>query len=128
MFTVSNHNSKILLQINKGSKEVFEPPVRKIGGVWVQQLNGWLFEKNSTTKVDDFIIEQNSIDAEEQNKEFYKNFSKEPNSYNTPSSRSSMSNDSVSGLHEAFDLIHELFDRVSDLEKITEELSKKIRR
>ena len=128
MFTTSDYNSKILLQVNKGSREIFEPSTRKLGGVWTQQLNGWLFDKSKIDRINDFIVEQNSIDAEEQNKEYYTKFSHEPNNYNTPSSRSNSSGGSENGLHEAFDLIQELFDRVSDLEKITEELGKKIKR
>jgi len=123
MFTTSEYNSKILLQLTKGTREVYEPITRKIGGVWSPQLNGWLFDKNRDKKIQEFIVEQNSIDAEEQNKEYYNKFADEPDNYNTPSSSNSSSNE----LQEAYDLIHELFDRVSDLEKITEELTKKIK-
>lgn len=123
MFTTTEYNSKILLQLTKGTREVYEPLTRKIGGVWSTQLNGWLFDKNKEKNIQEFIVEQNSIDAEEQNKEYYNKFVDEPDNYNTPSS----SNSSPNELQEAYDLIHELFDRVSDLEKITEELTKKIK-
>lgn len=125
MFTTTEYNSKILLKLSKGTREVYEPLTRKIGGVWSSSLNGWLFDINSKPKLDDFINEQNSIDAEQQNKEYYTKFSEDPKNHNTPNS--SEGDGENSGLQEAFDLIHELFDRVSDLEKITEELSKKIK-
>jgi hypothetical protein len=78
-------------------------------------------------KVDEFIRKQNMLLAEKQNKEYYTKFSDEPKTWNTPSSSNS-SRRSNSGLDEAFDLIQELIDRVSDLEKIVEEHSRKLRR
>lgn len=126
MFTISDHNSKLLLKLSKGTREVYEPLTRKIGGVWSPSLNGWLFDGSKKNKLDEFVTEQNSIDAENQNKEYYHKFTDDPKNYNTPTSSSEGDNEG-SGLQEAFDLIHELFDRVTDLEKIIEELSKKVK-
>lgn len=127
MFTLQDtNNSRILLKLPKNlNREVYEPMTRKIGGVWNSSLNAWLFEESKRNKVEEFITEQNTIDAEQQNKEYYKNFTEDPKNYNTPNS--SFGSEEYSSIQEAFDLIHELFDRVSDLEKITEELSKKIK-
>jgi hypothetical protein len=120
---------KLLLELENQevAREVYEPLVRKLGGVWNKTLNGWIFEIRLEPKVDEFIRKQNIILAEKQNKEYYTKFSDEPKIWNTPSSSNS-SHRSNSGLDEAFDLIQELIDRVSDLEKIVEEHSRKLRR
>jgi hypothetical protein len=124
--TVYN-DSKILVEMN-GSQphEIYEPLVRKMGGVWNKTLNGWMFDSSSEDKLESFITKQNSSFAEGQNKEYYTKFTEEPDTYRTPSSASSGSNLSMSGLNEAFDLIQELFDRVSDMEKILEEHGRKL--
>jgi len=128
MFQKTVYNdSKILVALN-GSQphEIYEPLVRKMGGVWNKSLNGWMFDFSSEDKLDGFISKQNNSFAEDQNKEYYTKFTEEPNTYRTPSSASSGSNLSISGLNEAFDLIQELFDRVSDMEKVLEEHSRKL--
>jgi hypothetical protein len=117
--------NKLLVEITDHSinHEIYEPVVRKIGGVWNKTLNGWLFDTKSDTKVDEFIKKQNKSIAESQNKEYYTKFSEKPDTYRTPSSASSRSS---AGMNEAFDLIQELFDRVSDLEKTVEDLVRKL--
>lgn len=127
MFVSTDYNeNKIKLELkpsNNNKPFVYEPVIRKMGGVWNSSLNGWLFEKKLQPQVDDFMDTQNSILAEQLNKEFYTKFGEEPDNYNTPSSTSTSSD---RGMNEAYDLIQELFDRVTDLEKITEEHSRKL--
>jgi hypothetical protein len=126
MFVCSEYSDhKILLELkNHDSKPVvWEPLIRKIGGVWNTNIGGWLFDKKYSAQIDEFVDTQNSIIGEKLNKEFYLKFGEEPDNYNTPSSTTSSSNH---GMNEAFDLIHELFDRVSDLEKICEEHSRRL--
>lgn len=120
---------KLILELEDPEvvRELYEPLIRKLGGVWNKNLNGWIFEQRLEPKVDEFIRKQNMLLAEKQNKEYYTKFSDEPKTWNTPSSSNS-SRRSNSGLDEAFDLIQELIDRVSDLEKIVEEHSRKLRR
>lgn len=126
MFSKTSYNdSKLLVQlIGSQPHEIYEPIVRKLGGVWNKTLNGWMFDLSKETQVDQFITNNNKIYAEGQNKEFYTDFAKEPDTFNTPSSRSS--NLSTSGINEAFDLIQELFDRLSDIEKIVEEHGRRL--
>ena len=122
------NNDKILLELggsNAHPKDVYEPVIRKLGGVWNRSLNGWIFGSTDSVKVDQFIEKNNINFAETENKEYYTKFSEEPTTYNTPSSRAS-SNLSTSGINEAFDLIQELFDRVTDLEKIIEEHGRRL--
>ena len=120
-------DTKLLVELTDHSlnHEVYEPIVRKIGGVWNKTLHGWMFDAQHSEKIEDFIKKQNRTIAESQNKEYYTKFSEKPDTYNTPSSMSSRSS---TGINEAFDLIQELFDRVSDLEKIVEDLSRRQRR
>jgi hypothetical protein len=116
--------NKFLVELEDSvSHDVYEPLVRKIGGVWNNGLNGWLFDYRSEERIDHFLKSQNSHIAEKQNKEFYTKFVEEPNTYNTPCSSTS----STSGLNEAFELIQELFDRIADLEKTVGELSKRLK-
>ena len=116
---------KILVEIEKNtSHDVYEPVIRKIGGVWNCKLNGWLFDIRCDSSIEQFIKTHNSQIAETQNKEYYTKFSEEPGNYNTPSSTTSSS----SGLNEAFELIQELFDRISELEKTVGEISRRLRR
>jgi len=123
---VKYSDTKFLLELDaNGNHEVYEPLVRKMGGVWNKTLNGWMFDTAVEDRCDDFVKSQNRTLAERQNKEYYTKFSEQPGSYNTPSSTTSSS---AAGLNEAFDLIQELFDRVTDLEKIVEEHGRKIRR
>lgn len=116
--------NKLLVELTDHSlnHEIYEPIVRKIGGVWNKTLNGWLFDTKMEDKINDFIKKQNKSFAESQNKEYYTKFSEKPDTFRTPSSASSRSS---AGVNEAFDLIQELFDRVSDLEKTVEELARK---
>lgn len=127
MFVSTDYNeNKLKLELkpsNDTKPFVYEPVIRKMGGVWNSSINGWLFEKKLQSQVDDFMDTQNSILAEQLNKEFYTKFGEEPDNYNTPSSTSTSSD---RGMNEAYDLIQELFDRVTDLEKITEEHSKRL--
>jgi len=129
MFNKKAYNdSKILLELLNTSnkpRELYEPVIRKLGGVWNKSLNGWLFDIQNQIQIDQFIEKHNIDFAEDQNKEYYTRFVSEPDNFNTPSSRSS-SNGSAVGINEAFDLIQELFDRVSDIEKILEEHTKKL--
>lgn len=120
---------KLILELDSTeySREVYEPLIRKLGGVWNKTLNGWIFDQRAEPKVNEFIRKQNVIIAEKQNKEYYTKFSEEPKTWNTPSSSNS-SGYSHAGIEEAFDVIQELVDRVSDLEKIVEEHSRKLRR
>ena len=130
MFNKNSYSEdKLILELEDPEvvRELYEPLIRKLGGVWNKNLNGWIFEQRLEPKVDEFIRKQNMLLAEKQNKEYYTKFSDEPKTWNTPSSSNS-SRRSNSGLDEAFDLIQELIDRVSDLEKIVEEHSRKLRR
>jgi hypothetical protein len=125
MFVSSEYNDhKILLELKNDDPKpiVWEPLIRKIGGVWNTNLGGWLFDKKYLTQLEEFIDTQNSIIGEKINKEFYLKFGEEPDNYNTPSSTTSSNH----GMNEAFDLIHELFDRVTDLETICEEHSRRL--
>jgi hypothetical protein len=124
---VKYSESKLLVELDASEPhEVFEPVVRKLGGVWNKTLNGWMFDAQVEPRVSEFIQSQNRTVAERQNKEYYTKFGEDPGTYNTPSSASSSS--SVGGVNEAFDLIQELFDRVTDLERIVEEHGRKLRR
>lgn len=121
-----HNDQRIIVELDQGiNHEVYEPLVRKLGGVWNRNVHGWLFERRLEKEVDEFIMSQNRRIAETQNKEYYVKFGEDPTTYNTPSSTS---NSSAAGINEAFDLIQELFDRVTDLEKIVEEHGRKIRR
>lgn len=130
MFTKSIYNSgsdssKLLVRIKQDSPhEIYEPIVRKLGGVWNKTLNGWLFETIKEPQIDSFIDKNNNVFAENQNKEYYTKFAEEPSTYNTPSSTTSRQ--SNSGINEAFDLIQDLFDRLSDIEKIVEEHGRRL--
>lgn len=126
MLTKLPHNDqRIIVELDHGmNHEVYEPLVRKLGGVWNKNLHGWMFERSRETQIDEFVKTQNRSLAETQNKEYYTKFGEDPDSYNTPSSSSSTSS---AGINEAFDLIQELFDRVSDLEKIVEDHGRKLR-
>lgn len=119
-----NDTKFIVKMTHEESHLIYEPVFRKFGGVWNKPADGWLFDFFSEEKVEEYIRKQNKQLAEQQNKEYYTKFSDEPDTYNTPSTNSSNS----TGLNEAFDLIHELFDRVSDLERIVEEHSRKIKK
>jgi hypothetical protein len=121
-----HNDQRIIVELDHGmNHEVYEPLVRKLGGVWNKNLHGWLFERSRESQVDEFVKSQNRTLAETQNKEYYTKFGEDPDSYNTPSSSSSASS---AGINEAFDLIQELFDRVSDLEKIVEDHGRKLRK
>ena len=121
-----HNDQRIIVELDHGmNHEVYEPLVRKLGGVWNKNLHGWLFERSREEQIDEFVKTQNRTLAETQNKEYYTKFGEDPDSYNTPSSSSSTSS---AGINEAFDLIHELFDRVSDLEKIIEDHGRKLRK
>lgn len=117
-------DQRIIVELDHGQNPVvYEPLVRKLGGVWNKNLHAWMFSRDQEAQVDDFVRSQNKLLADSQNKEYFTKFSEEPQSYNTPSSSSSASS---AGINEAFDLIQELFERVSDLEKIVEEHGRKI--
>jgi hypothetical protein len=121
-----HNDQRIIVELDHGmNHEVYEPLVRKLGGVWNKNLHGWLFERSREEQIDEFVKTQNRTLAETQNKEYYTKFGEDPDSYNTPSSSSSTSS---AGINEAFDLIQELFDRVSDLEKIVEDHGRKLRK
>jgi hypothetical protein len=127
MLTKLPHSDqRIIVELDHGmNHEVYEPLVRKLGGVWNKNLHGWMFERSREAQIDDFVKTQNRTLAETQNKEYYTKFGEDPDTYNTPSSSSSASS---AGINEAFDLIQELFDRVSDLEKIVEDHGRKLRK
>ena len=113
-------DNKIIIELEgEIVHDVYEPLLRKIGGVWSNNINGWLFDIRNEDKVEYFLKEHNSQIAENQNKEYYTKFSEEPSTYNTPCSSS---NSSTSGLNEAFELIQDLFDRIADLEKTVGEI------
>lgn len=119
-------DQRVIVELDHGQNPVvYEPLVRKLGGVWNKNLHAWMFSREHEDQVDEFVKTQNKLLADSQNKEYFTKFSEEPQSYNTPSSSSSVSS---AGINEAFDLIQELFERVSDLEKIVEEHGRKIQR
>lgn len=118
-------DQRVIVELDHGmNHDVYEPLVRKLGGVWNKNLHAWMFDRQKEAQIDEFIKIQNRSIAERQNKEYFTKFGEEPQTYNTPSSASSASS---AGINEAFDLIQELFDRVSDLEKIVEEHGRKLR-
>ena len=131
MFLKTKYDSdKILVKLSKSGdeSEIYEPIMRKLGGMWNRSLSGWIFDDNGqeNEKLDELLYKYNVRMAEKENKEYYTKFSEEPNTYNTPSSSSSIE-DGTSGLNEAFELIQELFDRVIDLEEQVSQLQKSIR-
>lgn len=129
MFLKTKYESdKILVKLSRADEysEVYEPIMRKLGGMWNRSLSGWIFDDNDRhEKLDEILYKYNSRMAEKENKEYYTKFSEEPDTYNTPSSSSS--HNSASGLNEAFELIQELFDRVIELENQYSEIQKNLR-
>lgn len=123
---IKTDNNKLLVQLlnPEENHEVYEPIMRKLGGMWSRNRGAWIFDQGPHEKLDEVITKYNIRFAEKENKEYYTKFSEEPSTYNTPSSTSS--HNSGSGLNEAFELIQELFDRVSELETTIESLRKKL--
>lgn len=114
--------NKILLKITDDHREIYEPLTRKIGGVWSPNLSGWIFDANEETKINDFLVTQVETEIEEKCYDDYKIFAREPSCMgNTPNTTSSANSD-------YYDIIQELVDRVSDLEKVVEDMQKKLQR
>lgn len=116
-------DSKILVQlINKTNEDIrfiYEPVARKLGGVWNKQLCGWIFDSTMDNSINEFLISQLETEIDE-NPQDYSLYTRDPSTYNTPTSESTENDDT-------YGLIQELFDRVSDLEKVTDELCRRLK-
>lgn len=117
-------DDKLLVKLMDEKREIFEPLTRKLGGVWNNELNGWLFDKKIEMRVDEFLLSQIETEIEENdNYSDYLAFGQTSKwNGNTPNSSRSEGN------NDMYDIVQELMERVSELERITEDLSRKLKK
>jgi hypothetical protein len=59
-----NHD-KILLECEESERFVYEPLVRKLGGLWMGDLSGWLFAKNKELEIKSLILKTDQLEIQE---------------------------------------------------------------
>lgn len=59
------NQDKILLECQESERMVYEPLVRRMGGVWMAELSGWLFDKKKELEIQSLILKTDSIEVHE---------------------------------------------------------------